>query len=285
MTASGIVVAPTEFYDAYFFDLDGTIYLGDHLLPGAARMIHELRRREIPVRFLSNNPTKEPEQYSEKLAALGLPTPVEDIANTVVTTTRWLVEHHPDAVVFPISEEPLKRALAARGIRMSEDPAEIDIVIASYDRGFDYRKLQIAFDAIWFHRRAFLIQTNPDRFCPFPGGRGEPDCAAMTAAIEAATNTRCAVSLGKPSPLMLREAMAGLDARVEHSIMVGDRLQTDVRMAVDAGMRSALVLTGEAGPEDVRRLAASERPTYVLDRIDRLLPRWAWDELGWTDET
>ena len=173
MTASDVLTAPTEFYDAYIFDMDGTIYLGDELLPGAARMIHELRRREIPVRFLSNNPTKDPDQYAHKLAGLGLPTEVEDIANTVVTTTRWLLDNHPDAVVFPIAEEPLKRALAAAGIRMSEDPAEIDIVIASYDRGFDYRKLQIAFVAIWFHRRAFLIQANPAPFCPFPGGRAE----------------------------------------------------------------------------------------------------------------
>ncbi len=281
--STDVLGLPTEFADAYIFDMDGTIYLGDHLLPGAARMIRELRRREIPVRFLSNNPTKDPEQYAEKLAGLGLPTPVVDIANTVVTTTRWLLENHPDATVFPISEEPLKRALANAGIRMSEDPAEIDIVIASYDRGFDYRKLQIAFDAIWFHQRAFLVQTNPDRFCPFPGGRGEPDCAAMTAAIEAATNTRCAVSLGKPSPIMLREAMHGLTARIDHSVMVGDRLQTDIQMALDTGMRSALVLTGEATADDVRALAEDQRPTYVLDRVDRLIPAWAWDELGWSD--
>jgi len=275
---------PTEFYDAYVFDMDGTIYLGDDLLPGAARLIRELRRREIGVRFLPNNPTKDPDQYATKLAKLGLPTDVSDIANTVVTTTRWLTENHPDAVVFPIGEEPLKRALAAAGIAMSEDPAEIDIVISSYDRGFDYRKLQIAFDAIWFHKRAFLIETNPDRYCPFPGGRGEPDCAAITAAIEACTNTRCAVSLGKPSPIMLREAMHGLDARVEHSVMVGDRLQTDIAMALGTGMKSALVLTGEATAADAEALDAARRPTFVLDRIDRLVPAWAWDELGWTVE-
>lgn len=275
-------LAPAAFFEAYVFDLDGTIYLGDELLPGAARLIRALRRRGLPVRFLSNNPTRSPDEYALKLAALGLPTPVADIANTVVTTTRWLTEHHPDAVVFPIAEPPLTRALAEAGIRLSDNPAEIDIVIASYDRAFNYRKLQIAFDAIWFHRRAFLIQTNPDRFCPFPGGRGEPDCAAITAAIEAATNTRCAASLGKPSPLMLREAMRGLDAPLERSVMVGDRLATDVRMALDAGMASALVLTGEASLDDVVGLDADQRPTFVLGRVDRLLPPWAWEELGWS---
>ena len=284
MTANGVLKPPTELFDAYVFDMDGTIYLGDHLLPGVARLINELRRREIPVRFLSNNPTKDPEQYAEKLAKLGLPTELDDIANTVVTTTAWLKAHHPDAVVFPISEEPLKRALAKAGIRMSEDPAEIDIVIASYDRGFDYRKLQIAFDAIWFHKRAFLIQTNPDRFCPFPGGRGEPDCASITAAIEACTGTSSRRSLGKPDPIMLQTVMATLpNAEVERSVMVGDRLQTDIKMALDTDMVSAVVLTGEATADDVAAPPPHLAPKLVLDRIDRLIPERIWDELGWSE--
>ena len=284
MTANGVLKPPTELFDAYVFDMDGTIYLGDHLLPGVARLINELRRREIPVRFLSNNPTKDPEQYAEKLAKLGLPTELDDIANTVVTTTAWLKAHHPDAVVFPISEEPLKRALAKAGIRMSEDPAEIDIVIASYDRGFDYRKLQIAFDAIWFHKRAFLIQTNPDLFCPFPGGRGEPDCASITAAIEACTGTSSRRSLGKPDPIMLQTVMATLpNAEVERSVMVGDRLQTDIKMALDTDMVSAVVLTGEATADDVAAPPPHLAPKLVLDRIDRLIPERIWDELGWSE--
>ena len=115
MSNTDVLQAPSEFYDAYVFDMDGTIYLGDHLLPGAARMINELRRRDIPIRYLSNNPTKDPEMYARKLTKLGLPTPVEDISNTIVTTTKWLKAHHPDAVLFPISEEPLKRALVKAG--------------------------------------------------------------------------------------------------------------------------------------------------------------------------
>ena len=156
----------TRLYDAYVFDMDGTIYLGDHLLPGARRLIEELRERNIPVRFLTNNPTKDLHQYADKLTALGLPTPVEDIVGTVATTTSWLLEHKPGQVVFPIAEEPLIAAFKRAGIPMSDDPEKIDVVVASYDRTFDYRKLQIAFDAIWFHRRATLVGTNPDRFCP-----------------------------------------------------------------------------------------------------------------------
>ena len=104
----------------------------------------------------------------------------------------------PDAAVFPIGEQPLFDALQVAGVRICDDPARIDLVISSYDRTFDYRKLQIAFDALWFHRRARLVATNPDRFCPFPGGRGEPDAASITAAIQACTGVRCEAVFGKP---------------------------------------------------------------------------------------
>ncbi|RRD45700.1 HAD-IIA family hydrolase [Tessaracoccus sp. OH4464_COT-324] len=259
-------------YDVYLFDLDGTIYLGDELLPGAARLLAGIRAEGKAVRFLSNNPTRDVAMYCEKLTGLGLAVAPEEVMNTVVVTRNWLLAHHPGARLFVVGEEPLKRDLLAAGFELSEDPAEIDVVVASYDRQFDYRKLQIAFDAIWFHRRALLIQTNPDRFCPFPGGRGEPDCAAVTAAIEACTGIRCSASLGKPSPLMLEAAILGLDVPAERCIMVGDRLHTDIKMAVDCGAASALVLTGESTRDDVRRLSADERPTYVLERIDQLLP-------------
>ncbi len=272
---------PTRLYEAYVFDMDGTIYLGDRLLPGAARLVTELRRREIPVRFLSNNPTRDPEMYATKLSGLGLETPVEDIANTVVTTVRWLLDHRPGAVVFPIAEAPLCRALEAAGIEISEDPSRIDIVISSYDRHFDYRKLQIAFDAIWFHRRAELIETNPDLYCPFPGGRGEPDCAAITAAIEACTGTKKVASLGKPAPVMVTEALRGLDVAPENCLMVGDRLMTDIAMAVDAGMASGLVLTGDSTRADAEALATYRQPTYIVERVDELLPATVWDEQGW----
>ncbi len=275
---------PHRWYGAYVFDLDGTVYLGDELLPGARRMVAELRARGIPVRFLSNNPTHDAREHAAKLTRLGMPTSVDEIVNTVVTTTSWLKANHPGAVVFAIAEEPLKRALAAAGIRQSEDPAEIDIVIASYDRTFDYGKLQIAFDAIWYHQRAFLIQTNPDRFCPFPGGRGEPDCAAITAAIEACTGTTCRVSLGKPDPLMLDTVLAGLDVPRADVLVIGDRLRTDITMAARAGVASAVVLTGETTAEDVADGAGvAEQPTWVLERVDQLAPASAWAALGWTE--
>ncbi|MEY4300994.1 MAG: hypothetical protein RJA30_145 [Actinomycetota bacterium] len=266
------LVSPSDYFDAYLFDLDGTIYLGTELLPGAKRLIETLRARGAKTVFLSNNPTRDPEMYIKKLTGLGIPVKREEILNTVITTVLWLQQNHPDAVVFPIAEEPLIKALAEAGIKMSDDPAEIDIVIASYDRSFDYRKLQIAFDAIWQLGRATLITTNPDRYCPFPGGRGEPDAAAVVAAIEASTGTRCIANMGKPDRTMIDTVLAELGVDVTRTIMVGDRIETDVRMAVNAGMASALVLTGDSQLSDLANYEPEFHPTYILENIDALIP-------------
>jgi HAD superfamily hydrolase (TIGR01450 family) len=283
-SSTGLEQVPGRLYEGYVFDLDGTIYLGDELLPGAKRLIETLRESGKRVVFLSNNPTKDPKMYSEKLTKLGLPTSEEETVNTVVTMTQWLLQNHPDAVVFPISEEPLKNALCEAGIKTSENAEEIDIVIASYDRTFVYEKLQIAFDAIWFHKRARLVTTNPDRYCPFPGGRGEPDAAAIVGAIEACTGAKCEVNVGKPDPIMLETIMGMVGLEASECVMTGDRLYTEIRMALDAGMPSAVVLTGETTTEMLDAESEENKPDYVLHRIDRLVPSQMWEELGWTDE-
>jgi len=258
-------------YDGYLFDLDGTIYLGDELLPGAFELVTALRELGRATLFLSNNPTKDPQMYADKLGRLGLPTPVSHIVNTVVTMTEWLCQNASGARVFVIGEQPLIRAIEAAGIETTERPDEIDIVIASYDRTFEYRKLQIAFDALWQHRRARLITTNPDAYCPVAGGRGEPDSAAIVAAIEACTGVRCEVNVGKPDPVMLQTALRILGLPARDCLMVGDRLYTDIAMAVDAGVDSALVLTGDSTRAMAESLPPARHPTFVLDRIDELL--------------
>jgi len=270
---------PDRLYAGYVFDLDGTIYLGSELLPGAARLVQALRDMGRKVVFVSNNPTRDPEEYAEKLSDLGVPTPPSEVINTVVTTTDWLAVNAPEATVFPVSEEPLKRALRRRGTRISEDPAEIDIVIASYDRRFEYRKLQIAFDAI--RAGARLVATNPDRFCPFPDGRGEPDAASITAAIEACTGASCELHFGKPGPVMLQAVADALGLAPADCLLTGDRLTTDIRAAHEASMASALVLTGETDRQALADISDDDRPDYVLDRIDRLVPEEHWKELGW----
>lgn len=260
-----------DHYDACVFDLDGTLYLGDEALPDAVETIRALRERGTKVRFLSNNATRSMSAYVEKLQRLGFEAEEAEIVTPVVTTVRWLLAHAPDAVVFPIAPEPVVAALTEAGIATSQDPARIDIVLASYDRTFDYAKLQIAFDAIWFHGRARLMSTNPDRFCPYPGGRGEPDAAAIVAAIEASTGARCERTFGKPDASVLALALNDPSIPPERILMVGDRLATDIAMGATAGVHTALVLTGDSTAAEAAALAPEFRPTYVLDGIGGLL--------------
>lgn len=264
---------PKRPYSAYLFDLDGTVYLGDRLLPGAKETVLGLRDAGIPVRFLSNNPTKNPAEYAQKLGDMGLPTAVEEITNTVVSTTRWLRTNVPDAVVYPIAEPPVIDALREAGIPLSDDPRRIDIVLASYDRTFTYAKLQVAFDTLWrAGRGARLMSTNPDRYCPLPGGRGEPDAAGIVAAIEATAGVRCERTFGKPEAPIAQMALEGVGVDPSECAMVGDRLSTDIAVAHAAGLASVLVLTGDSKPEEVLRLPRAQRPTHVVPGIADLHP-------------
>ena len=149
---------PTDYYKGYVFDLDGTVYLGEALLPGAKRTIETLRQVGCRMVFVSNKPVETRQAYADKLTRLGLPTPVEQIVNSTQVTVRELSRHAPGSSVFPIGEHVLIDALREAGFRISETPGEIEYVIASFDRTFVYRKLQIAFDAI--RAGAHLIATN-----------------------------------------------------------------------------------------------------------------------------
>ena len=264
--------SPDRIYDGYIFDLDGTIYLGDELLPGAADTVARLRELGSKTIFVSNNPTRDPEMYAAKLVRLGIEAEASDIINPAITLRDWLLAEHPQAALFVIGEAPLCGVLERAGFRLTDDPEQIDIVVASYDRAFDYRKLQIAFDALWRHQRATLVTTNLDPYCPMPGGRGEPDAAAVVAAIEACTGATCEMNVGKPSALMALTVLSRLDLAAGQCVMVGDRLSTDIAMGVRAGMDSVLVLTGDTTPEAWSNAAPADRPTWVVESVAGLLP-------------
>ncbi len=251
-------------YDGYIFDLDGTVYLGDQPLPDAVATIRALRDAGHRTVFLSNNPTKTRAQYAERLTRMGLPTSVEEVINSSFVLVQWLLREAPGSRVFVVGEQPLKDELLAAGFSLTEQA--VQFVVASFDRTFEYRKLQIAYDAI--NAGARLIATNADRYCPVPGG-GEPDAAAVIAAIEACTATTLEVMVGKPSPIMAETIAGLLRLPPERCIMVGDRLETDIAMGVQAGMATALVLTGDATPA---KLAVSPiQPDYVLQTLAGLL--------------
>ena len=260
-------LTPKRFFAGYIFDLDGTVYLGDALLPTAGDTLLTLRARGARTIFISNNPTHAREDYAVKLTRLGVPTSIDDILTSTLVMVDFLKQRMPGARLFVVGEEPLCAELRRAGFELTEQAQNVDAVIASFDRTFVYRKLQLAFDAIRAGARFFA--TNPDRYCPVPSG-GEPDCASIIAAIEACTNTKVEAVVGKPSHYMIDAALnlAGLPA--SDCLMTGDRLETDIHMGYEAGMSTALALTG-ATPESA--LADSSiQPTYILHRLDELLP-------------
>lgn len=260
-----------QVYDAYFFDLDGTIYLGKRLLPGVEALFAWLRREGLPYAFVTNNPTRSVAAYEKRLSALGLPAEGRVVTSSTATAA-WLRAHQPSARVYPIGEPPLIETLLAAGVCLSDDPAVIDIVVASFDRSFDYAKLDIAFRALAEEKRAILVATNPDRYCPMDGRLGVPDAAAVIGAIEACTLVKCSHVFGKPSPALVEMAALGLGVDAAKSIMVGDRLYTDIAMAHNASMAGALVLTGDSTAEEVAACRAADKPTLCLANIDALIP-------------
>lgn len=254
-------------YAGYALDLDGTVYLGASLLPGAAETIAALRGMRSRVVFLSNNPLQTREGYAARLSDLGVPADPDDIVNSSCVMVGYLLRRHPGRRLFVIGEEPFRDEVQAAGFALTEDPHAVDVVVAAFDRTFDYRKLQIAFDAI--RGGARFVATNPDAYCPVPGG-GLPDCAAITAAIEAATGVRVEEVVGKPSLVMARAALSRLGVGPADAIMVGDRLETDIVMGVRAGMHTALVLTGAS--RRAQLADASVQPEFVLEDLSGLLP-------------
>lgn len=258
---------PGRLYRGYVFDLDGTVYLGDALLPTAGDTISRLRELGCRTVFLSNNPTHAPEDYAAKLARLGLRTDVSDILVSTQVLVRFLQERMPGARLLVLGEAPLVRALTEGGFEVVEDAAQTDAVIASFDRTFAYPKLQGAFDAIRAGARFFA--TNGDRYCPVPGG-GQPDAAAVIAAVEGCTGVTCEAIVGKPSHHTSEALLAMLDLPPVDCLITGDRLETDVRMGLDAGMSAAIALTGATTAGMVA--TSLIRPTYVIERLADLLP-------------
>jgi len=254
-------------YAGYALDLDGTVYLGAHLLPGAAEAIAALRALRRRIVFLSNNPLQTRGGYAARLTGLGVPAGEADVVNSSGVMVAYLQRRHPGRRLFVIGEAPFLGELQEAGFALTEEPRATDVVVAAFDRTFDYRKLQIAFDAI--RAGAGFVATNPDPYCPVPGG-GLPDCGSITAAIEAATGVRVEEVVGKPSLVMAQAALARLGAEAADAIVVGDRLETDVAMGVRAGMHTALVLTGATRREHLADAAVV--PEFVLDDLRGLLP-------------
>lgn len=246
----------------FLFDLDGTVYRGETLIAGADRVIGRLREAGCKVVFLSNKPLYTREDYAEKLTRLGIPTKPQEVLNSTHVLIRYLTKRDPAARVFVMGEVPFLAEMARAGFSLTEEPAKIEYVVAAFDRTFDYRKLDIAFQAL--KRGARFLATNPDKTCPVEGGE-IPDCAATIAALEAVTGRQVEVVVGKPSPIIVEVALETMGLAPRDCLLVGDRLETDIRMGIEAGMATALVLTGVAGRDALD--SSPWKPTYVLDSV------------------
>ena len=250
----------------WLFDLDGTVYLGEALIPGAERTLAALRAAGRRIAFLSNKPLYTRADYAEKLTRLGVPTRTDEVVNSSIVLARHLQTLDPGAPVFVIGEPPLIGELRAHGFEVRNDP-DVRWVVIAFDRTFDYAKLNTALQAVR-RRDARLIATNPDRTCPTDEGE-IPDCAGMMAAVEAVTGKSVEVVVGKPSPIILEVALATLGIAASDCVIVGDRIETDIVMGKRLGLTTVLVLSGITRPGDPR--IAELRPDLVVDSIAALV--------------
>ncbi len=252
-------------FKGFIFDLDGTVYVSDQLIPGADRVIRLIRESGRKVVFLSNKPIQTREDYASKLTRLGIPTQPDEVINSTFVMTNYLKKIAPQAKLFVVGETPFIEELKRAGFQITDVPKEIEYVVVAFDRTFDYGKLNIAFQAIKLG--AHFVATNPDRTCPVEGGE-IPDCAGMIAAIEAVTEKKVEIIVGKPSPIMIQAALDVMELRPEECILIGDRLETDIRMGKESGMATGIVLTGVTDEEALKQIKHTpSQPDFVFQSI------------------
>lgn len=256
----------------FIFDMDGVLYLGSKLLPGVNDIFNALRLREIPFLLATNNSTATPQAFVDKLKEMGVEVGVENI-QTSATTTRDFIQDDPDipndACILTVGEPALAEILTDGTefrILADDQPAtDARVVVAGLDRGFHYEKMARAVEAI--EAGAAFIATNIDDRLPHENGY-QPGAGAVIAGIEKASR-KTPVVIGKPQPLMMLKAVEHLGCEPGEVVMVGDRLDTDIKAADDAGMITVLVLTGLTTRAD---LATSETlPDYVFADLPSML--------------
>ncbi|NOX63388.1 MAG: HAD-IIA family hydrolase [Chloroflexi bacterium] len=258
------------------FDLDGTVYLGEAALPTAVEAIAALRAAGKRVIFVSNKPLNPRRAYAEKLTRLGIPATADEVITSGYVLGRRLARTAPHQRLFVIGEAPLLAELRSHGLDVIDDlhqdpmqvidPSGIDGVVVAFDRTLDYKKLNTAYQAL--RRGAHFYATNADKACPMPGGF-IPDAGATIAALEHITGRKVELVAGKPSSLTAEATLERLGLPPERCLMVGDRLETDIRMGQQAGMWTAVTLTGASTREEAERLKPA--PDFIVDALDELV--------------
>ena len=252
-------------FAGYIFDLDGTVYLGEHLLPGAEQALASLRAAGKHVAFISNNPLGRASEYVAKLNDLGVTRfSGGRVINSAGALRLFLSEKAPRSPCVLIGEEPVRDRAHRRRLRPHRlPPKRPRVVVVSWDRQVTYAQLNQAFAAL--RRGAYFVATHPDVTCPLPGGSEWLDAGAFIALFEAAIGRKVDAIAGKPSPLMLEVILHQWGLPPSECLLVGDRLETDIALGRRAGVATALVLTGVTSPDQAT--AHPRQPDFILESI------------------
>jgi len=252
---------------AVVLDMDGVLWRGSAPLPGVEAFFAFLQARAVPYALATNNSTTSVAAYVARLAKAGVPASPPQVITSAVATAQYVSRHYPAGTpIYVVGEAGLQQALLDKGFPIDPDAARL--VIAGLDRALTYEKLKIA--AMRIRAGADFIGTNPDRTFPVPEGL-IPGAGTVLAAIQAATDVAPLV-IGKPEPGMFEVAVEYLGATPETTLMIGDRLDTDILGAQRAGLRTALVLTGTTTAEQAR--AAGIQADAVFDDLSALHAAW-----------
>ncbi len=247
----------------FLIDMDGVLYRGAELIAGADEFVRQLRDRDIPFRFLTNNSQRTRRDVVTKLARMGIPVEEEHVFTCAMATARFLAARKPGGTAYVIGEGGLLTALHQNGYSVVDhDP---DFVVVGEGRTFNLEMVETAMRMIL--GGAKLIATNPDPSCPTSTGV-RPGCGAMVAMLETATGVK-AFSVGKPSPVMMRAARKELGLATDQTVMIGDTMETDILGGVQLGLRTVLVLSGGTRRSNLSRFAY--HPDVVLDSIADLV--------------
>lgn len=220
--------------EAFIFDLDGTIYLGNEPIPGAEEVLMKVRERGSEVRFVTNNPRHSRDAYIQKLAKMNIQASLEEIVTSGWLTAEYLGNNPSYGKVFLVGENQLRTELLNSGVVLTEEGIS-DTVLVSFDTTLTYEKLQHAYYCLI--NGANFIATNPDFVCPTAEG-GLIDSGSIIAALEVATKKNVEKIIGKPSPLLGELILNDLKLPPDNCVVVGDRLNTDVSFGQQAGMKT-----------------------------------------------
>ena len=251
----------------YLFDMDGTLYLGDHLYDFTVELLDTLKATGRKYLFMTNNSSKSVADYIKKLAKLGIEATREDFITSSQATAYYLKEHHPDQRLYVCGTASLKRELEMEGFTVTQNLDEVDCIVMGFDTELTFQKLEDVSRLLLTRKDIPYIATNPDYVCPTEFG-SVPDCGSVCDMIFNATGKRPVV-IGKPSPLMPLLAMERNGYTKDETAVVGDRIYTDVKSGLNAGITGILVMSGETTPEILAQ--SPDKPHLVLEDAGEIL--------------